>query len=379
MTFQRNAEYAIALFRSAYADSSEYTRERHRLRLLPAPLVNPGSGDEVVVSQLDHDLNVRPCVQATECTAATLRALFPPPSDAAAVPTLGAPQPPHWQWVGTGVRQRAAELGMNYVEYNADNDPGKQLANIRAAATRGVSAIVIGPVSSDSTGPVMQVAKQNNISVAFAGVPPMAGSTDYTSAVTANNLQTGIAEGKFICDEAKNRGSNKVGMLSLPLDRDNAQKYLKGAQQSFQQDGCDLVQTIQSHGLTVREAVQQANDLLTAHPDITGIYGMYDEAGTGAANVLQSRGLVGKIAVATADGSPTTIDLLRKGIIQGLFLQEAVGQGIDSTTQLNNAMIHTPVTKDLPLNEPLVTTENANSPDIKQLLQRVYPPSAGSY
>ncbi len=42
----------------------------------------------------------------------------------------------------------------------------------------------------------------------------------------------------------------------------------------------------QTKGLTVREAVDEANDLLTAHPDITAIYGMYDEAATGAAKVL---------------------------------------------------------------------------------------------
>ena len=103
--------------------------------------------------------------------------------------------------------------------------------------------------------------------------------------------------------------------------------------------------------------MSQANDLLTAHPDMKAIYGMYDEAGTGAAKALQTRGLVGKIALATADGSPTTIKLLRDGAIQGIFLQEAVGQGIDATQQVYNALTGKPVEKDIPLAEPLATTE----------------------
>jgi ribose transport system substrate-binding protein len=165
-------------------------------------------------------------------------------------------------------------------------------------------------------------------------------------------------------------------MLSLPQDRENAQKYLKGAKESFQADGCDLVEVLETHGLTVGEAVAQANDLLTAHPDIKAIYGMYDEAGTGAAKALQTRGVVGKIGLATADGSPTTIKLLHAGAIQGIFLQEAVGQGIDATQQVYNALTGKPVQKDLPLAEPLATTENLNTPEIQKVLRRVYPPSA---
>jgi ribose transport system substrate-binding protein len=139
------------------------------------------------------------------------------------------------------------------------------------------------------------------------------------------------------------------------------------------------VQVLQTHGLTVREAVDQANDLLTAHPDITGIYGMYDEAGTGAAKALQTRGQVGRVGVATADGSPTTVKLLRDKIIQGLFLQEAVGQGIDATQQVYNAMTGKPTTKTIELAEPLVTSETIDTPEAQAKLKRVYPPSAGAY
>jgi ribose transport system substrate-binding protein len=285
----------------------------------------------------------------------------------------------YWQWVAYGVKTRAAELGMAYVEMTSENAPGTQMNNVRTALTRGVNAIVMGPVSSASTPPVLRFLKPHNTPIAFAGIGPQPGETDYTSAVTANNYETGKAEASFVCKLAKDRGSNKVGMLSLPQDRENAQKYLQGAKESFTADGCDLVEILETHGLTVNEAVAQANDLLTAHPDITGIYGMYDEAGTGAAKALQTRGVVGKVGLATADGSPATIQLLHSGAIQGLFLQEAVGQGIDGTTQVYNALNGKPTEKTIALAEPLATTENVNTPQIQAVLRRVYPPSAGSY
>jgi ribose transport system substrate-binding protein len=285
----------------------------------------------------------------------------------------------YWQWVAYGAKTQAEKLGMNYTEMTSENSPGTQMNNVRTALTRGAKAIVMGPVSSASTPPVLRFLKTKHVPIAFTGIGPEPGQTDYTSAVTANNYETGKAEGSFVCKLAKDRGGNKVGMLSLPLDRENAQKYLKGAKESFAADGCDLVEVLATHGLTVNEAVKQANDLLTAHPDIKAIYGMYDEAGTGAAKALQTRGLVGKIGLATADGSPTTIKLLHEGAIQGIFLQEAVGQGIDATQQVYNALTGKPVQKDIPLAEPLVTTQSLNTPQIQKVLQRVYPPSAGAY
>ena len=285
----------------------------------------------------------------------------------------------YWQWVAYGAKTEAQKLGMNTMELDSHNSPTEQMTNVRTAITKGANGIVIGPVSSTSTPPMLRFLKDQKIPVAFTGIGPQPGQTDFTSSVTANNEASGIAEGKFVCQLAKERGGNKVGMLSLPQDRENAQKYLRGAQAAFKEDGCNLVQIIQTNGLTVREAVAEANDLLTAHPDIKAIYGMYDEAATGAAKVLQTRGLVGKVAVVTADGSPTTVKLLRDGVIQGIFLQEAGGQGIEATQQVYNALTGKPTTKEIPLTEPLVTAKDIDSAEAQAKLKRVYPPSAGQY
>ncbi|MBV8578732.1 MAG: substrate-binding domain-containing protein, partial [Acetobacteraceae bacterium] len=155
----------------------------------------------------------------------------------------------YWQWVAYGVKTQAAKLGMDYIEMTSENSPGTQMNNVRTAVTRGVKAIVMGPVSSASTPPVLRFLKEKHIPIAFTGIGPQPGETDYTSSVTANNYETGKAEGEFVCKLAKERGGNKVGMLSLPQDRENAQKYLKGAKEAFAADGCDLVAILETHGL----------------------------------------------------------------------------------------------------------------------------------
>ena len=279
----------------------------------------------------------------------------------------------YWQWVARGVQQKAEELGMEYVEYTSENSPAKQMDNARVAVTRGVDAIVIGPVSSTSTPPFLNYLEKEGIPVAFTGIGPQPGLTNYTSAVTANNYETGIAQGKFTCELAKERGGNKVGMLSLPQDRENAQKYLKGAEEAFADNGCELVQMLETKGLTINEAVTQANDLLTANPDVKAIYGMYDQAGTGAAKALETRGMTGQVAVTVADGSPTTIQLMKDGAIQGIFFQEAVGQGIDATEQVYKSLHGEETTQDMALLMPLVTADKIDSDEAKAVIARVFP------
>jgi ribose transport system substrate-binding protein len=87
----------------------------------------------------------------------------------------------------------------------------------------------------------------------------------------------------------------------------------------------------------------------------------------------------GKVAVVTADGSSTTIKLLSDGAIQGLNLQEAVGQGIDATAHVSNALTGKPTTQQLALKEPLATKVTIDQLDAQEVVKRVYPPSAGKY
>lgn len=285
---------------------------------------------------------------------------------------------PYRQLVAYGLKTQSAKLVMRHVEFTSENSPGNQMNNINTALTRGVGAVVIGPVRSISTPPVLRLPIQCKMPIAFTGTGPDPGQPDYTPAITANNHATGKAEGNF-ADKLVKDGGDKVGMLSMPLDRENGQKYLKGAKEFFAADGCDLVQIPQTHGLTLNEAAQQATDLLTAHPEIKAICGMYDEAAPGAVKTLQTRGLIGKIGVGTADVSPITIKLLRDGSSRGLFLQEAVGQSVDATQQVYNALTAAAVGTELPLAEPLVTKDTTDSPKAQATIQRAYPPSAGAF
>ena len=285
----------------------------------------------------------------------------------------------YWQWVKYGVEETAKKLGVKVVTYNSHNSASEQAANAQTAITVGAKGIVLSPVSSTSCPTVLDAAEEAGLPVTFAAIGPESHVTNYACLVTSDDLTSGYEGGLFLARKAKALGGTEIGVLSLPLDRTNAQNKLEGLKKACEEEGVEIVQLLQTHGLTINEAVQQANDMLTAHPNIKGLYGMYEQAGIGAVRVLQTRGLTGKVAIVSSDGSPESIGYVREGLIDGIVVQEAVGQGVTATQMVYDAIMGKEVTKDIPLPEPLVTTDNIDDPEIQEVLRLVYPPSAGAY
>ncbi|MCF8568115.1 substrate-binding domain-containing protein [Alicyclobacillus tolerans] len=288
-------------------------------------------------------------------------------------------QPRYFQWVEYGMNEIAPKDGFKVVIYDSKNSTAQQASNVRTALTQGVSAIVLSPVSSTSVEDVLNPAQSAHVPVAFAAIGPPSNVTNYTSAVTSQDLTSGYQGGKYLAQLVKKAGGNQIGVLSLMQDRVNAQNKLKGLKKALKQEGVSIAEMLQTHGDTINEAVTQANDILTAHPNIKGLYCMSDNMGIGAVKALQSRGLLGKVFVVSSDGSPQTISDLKKGYISGIVLQEAVGQGIEATKQVIDALENKPTTKNDPLPEPLITKATLNTSTVQSELRLVYPPTAGSY
>lgn len=286
----------------------------------------------------------------------------------------------YWQWVEAGVKQACEAAGAVCVTYVSENDAAKQLNNCNTAIVQGVDGIVLSPVSSPSCTPVLDACEEAGIPVTIAAIGPDEGVSNYACLVTADDYTSGYENGKFLCEKVLAAGGGTIGVLSLPLDRTNAQAKMAGLELACEEMGVEICQVLQTQNLTVNVAVSQANDLLTAHKDMKGIYGMYEQAGIGAVTAVEDNGLQGEIFIVSSDGSPESIAMIREGRMDGIVVQEAVGQGLVATEQLLLVINGGKVTeKDIPLPEPLVTTGNVDDPEIQEVLRLVYPESAGAY
>lgn len=208
----------------------------------------------------------------------------------------------YWQWVEDGVRQACEEYGVSVEVYVSNNSAADQAENGETAVIQGADAVVLSPVSSDSCSTVLDACEDAGIPVTIAAI----GSTadNYYAFISADDYTSGYDAGIYLCDQAKALGGDSIGVLALPMDRSNAKAKMAGLEKACEEKGITIAQTIQTSNLTVSESTDMCSDLLTANPDIKGIYCMYEQAGIAAIDVVDNMGVTGKISIVSSDGSP---------------------------------------------------------------------------
>ena len=288
-------------------------------------------------------------------------------------------QAEYFQWNLAGIEQKAEELGYEIVVYDSDNNSTQMVSNVQTAVSAGCAGVMIAPVNSSSAPSALQFAIDAGLPTAFIAIGPPEGYDDYTTSISADDETSGYDAGIYICDKILADGGSTVGILALPLDRVNAQAKLKGFEAACEEKGVEIVQIVQNTDDTITDAVANANDILTAHADVGGLYCMSDNRTLGAVQAVENSGKVGEVYIVGSDGSPTTLECLKEGTVCGIVVQEAVGQGIAGVEQIHNALTGAPVEKEVPTPEPLVTSDNYMEDEYQEVLALVWPESAGAY
>jgi len=133
-----------------------------------------------------------------------------------------------------------------------------------------------------------------------------------------------------------------------------------------------LVATLYSES-DVTKGMQVTENMLTAHPDLKGIFAANEPGAIGAARVLQARKLAGKVKLVAFDASPTQIKALQEGVIQALIVQNPFRMGCEGVKMAVKALRGEKIPKRIDTGVTVVTMENFRRPEIRRLL---YPPKA---
>ena len=262
----------------------------------------------------------------------------------------------YWVYDAWGVEHAAAADGYKVRVFDDGSSAEQQASNGKLAVSAGVSGIIISPVDSKSDVTVLNYAAAAHIPVVvdFIG----ADSGRYATYVDSQNLQEGVADGQALCGLV-GKGSQVI-IQSLPLTRSNAVNKNNGFRSSAAKCGLKIVDDTQGPTQSIPEAESDIAAMLAAHPDVTGIFGMYDNAGLGAVAALKHEGKIpGKdVKIIAVDGSPQSIADMLAGEINGISVQQASGGGEACVKYLVEAMQGKPTPHTVLLPEPLVTLSN---------------------
>jgi ribose transport system substrate-binding protein len=229
---------------------------------------------------------------------------------------------PFWRIVGKGVTDSIKAQGGTVTIYDSHNDASTQLKNAQDAVSQGVAGIVISPTDSSTAPSVLQIAARAKIPVVIADIGTNSG--DYVSFISSENEKGAYETGKKLAEVMKQKGWDKggYGISSISLARQNGKLRTEGFRRAMKEAGIKEVALDQMQRYTADETFRFVQDMLTAHPDMHGVFVQTDTPTLGAARAIQVAHKQGDIALVAFDGVPQFVDMIKDGSLTASGMQQ---------------------------------------------------------
>ncbi|TCV67458.1 ABC transporter substrate-binding protein [Neorhizobium sp. S3-V5DH] len=214
---------------------------------------------------------------------------------------------PFFSAMDRGAKRAAQAIGAKVNTQDAQLDLANQNTQIDAFIQQGVSLIVISAVDEAGIEPAIARAKEAGIVVIAVDTPAKgADAVVMTDAVQA---------GEKSCDYLFTKLGGKGNVLLVDgtpiqtiIDRINGCKNVAKKYPGIKIVGQQASKNDRASGLMV------TTDMLTANPDVKGIFGMNDPSALGAVLAVEQAGKASEIVVTGVDGSPEGVaELKREG------------------------------------------------------------------
>ena len=192
-------------------------------------------------------------------------------------------------------------------------------------------------------------------------------STNYLSFVATNNYQGGQMAARELAQLLGDKGQvamvmNIPGSVST-MDRE------RGFEDVIKTDFPKIAIVARQFSMSDRsKGMAAAEDILTAHPDLDGIFASSEPSSSGAALALKSRSLSGKVKCVGFDASDDLIRDLKDGTLQALVVQDPFRMGFEAVKTLVDKLNGKTPPKQIDLPARVVTKEDLDKPEIHQLL-----------
>ncbi len=278
-----------------------------------------------------------------------------------------------WQSIHAGAARAAAETGVEIIWRGPlrEDDRDAQVSEVEGFTSRGVSGIVLAPL--DETALVAPVAGATKAGIPVVVFDSGLKGEDYVSFVATDNLKGGRLGGDRLAQLLQGKG--KVVLLRYAEGSDSTNKREEGFLEAMKAaPGITVVSDNQYGGADVEGAYKKSEALLSRFKkpdgrlDVDGIFCPNESTTLAMLRVLQDNGWAGKVRYVGFDSSDKLAQGLRDGHIQGLVLQDPVKMGYLGVKTMVAHLRGEKVEKRVDTGVHMVTPENMEQPEMKELL-----------
>ena len=280
-----------------------------------------------------------------------------------------------WKSIHAGALKAKEELAAKNIQVDViwkgplrEDDRDQQIQVVENFMTRRVSGIVLAPLDSQAlAAPVANAVK--------AKVPVVIIDSDLKSDKQVSFVATDNFKGGQMAGEELGRllgGKGKVILLRYAVGSASTEAreagFLDVMKNKF--PGIELVSSDQYAGATRESAYQAAQNVLNRHGrDVDGVFCPCEPVTVGMLMALKNIGKTGgRVKVVGFDAGTQPMEALKKGDVQALVVQNPVKMGYLGVETMVRHLRGEPVDKRVDTGVYLVTADNMNQPEVKELL-----------
>ncbi len=279
----------------------------------------------------------------------------------------------YWKSIHAGAVKASQELQVDIIWKGPlkEEDREGQVKMVEDFIAHNVSGMVLAPLDDVALREPVSNAARSGIPVVIIDSPLQ--SRDSLSFIATDNYKGGRMAGEYLCQLLNGKG--RVIMLRCHIGSASTMERERGWQDAIKAcPGIEVASDNQYGGASTETAFQAGENLLSrlTAPDgslsIDGIFCSNESTSFGMLRALQEGGWAGKVKFVGFDSSPKLIEALQSGQINGLILQNPFQMGYLGVKTVVAYLNHQPYEKRVDTGETLVTKENMDQPEIKEIL-----------
>lgn len=275
-----------------------------------------------------------------------------------------------WQNVNKGASAAIAGQSEHSMTFNgpaAESAIADELSMVENAINRGVIGIVLAPSDPDALAPAVKKAHEAGIPVAIIDSALSEAAKDtYQTFLSTDNCAAGKLAATMMIDKVGTEG--KVAVMS----------YVAGVGSEVGRVGCfvdhlkansklEIVGPFYSQS-QMATALNQTTDMLSANPDLKGIFGANEPTAVGMGRAIVQAGKKGQVVAIGFDGNEDLQAFVKDGTLAATMVQGSYQMGELGVKAILDIVGGKKVEAQIDTGVVAVTKDNIAAPEAKNVL-----------
>jgi ribose transport system substrate-binding protein len=271
-----------------------------------------------------------------------------------------------WQSVHAGAAKAAQENGVELIWNgpSTETDFNGQLQIVDAMINRHVDAIALAPIDKTVMVSVVERAAREKIPVII--FDSSVDTDKFVSQVATDNYRAGQVAAERMGKVTGGKG--KIVIVAVQAGAASTMAREQGFEDAIHKNYPGIQIVDKRYGeADFAQSLRAAENMLTAHPDLVGMFASNESSTVGAAQALKGRKT--DIKLVGFDAGPTLEADLRSGVIDSLVVQDPFKMGYESIQAAVKKLSGGTPEKIKNLAPRLVLKEDLDKPDVQAQLK----------